>query len=487
MDEKTLVEQVPTGLFIAGQWRESSTATSLVVEDPSLGVSLARVADASVEDGVAALDAAAAAAADWARTPARERGEILRRAFEMVTARIEEFALLITLEMGKPLAESRAEVTYGAEFLRWFSEEAPRIAGRYGVSPIGGTRLVTTKGPVGPCLMITPWNFPLAMATRKIAPAVAAGCTMVVKPAKQTPLTTLLFTQVMVDAGLPDGVLNVITTRATGDVVSRLIRDPRLRKLTFTGSTPVGQNLMEQSANRLLRLSMELGGNAPFLVFEDADLDAAVEGAVAAKMRNTGEACTAANRFFVHRRLAPDFTSRFAERLAQLKIGRGTEDGVQVGPLIDDKARDDVARRVDEAVAAGAIVTTGGTRLEGPGYFYTPTLVEALPSAARLLSEETFGPVAPVVSFDDEAEAIAQANDTDYGLASYIFTRDLDRGIRVAESLETGMVGLNAGVISNAAAPFGGIKASGFGREGGAEGIEEYLNTKYIGMSVSAG
>ncbi|GAA4968323.1 NAD-dependent succinate-semialdehyde dehydrogenase [Kineococcus glutinatus] len=480
--EQQLLASVPTGLFIAGSWREGATGRRIDVEDPATGSVIATVADGGVEDGAAALDAAVAAADGWRRTPARQRAEVLRRAFELLTARADDFALLMTLEMGKPLAEARGEVAYGAEFLRWFSEEAPRIGGRWSDDPAGGSRLVTMKQPVGPCLAITPWNFPLAMGTRKIAPAVAAGCTVVVKPATATPLTMLLLAQVMAEAGLPDGVLNVLTTSTTGRVVAPLLADPRLRKLTFTGSTAVGQRLVEQSARQLLRTSMELGGNAPFLVFDDADLDRAVEGAVAAKMRNTGEACTAANRFYVQRPLAEEFTERLAARLEALVVGRGTEDGVQVGPLIDDAARRDVARRVEEAVAAGAKVVTGGQEVGERGWFYAPTVVRDVPPGARLLSEETFGPVAPVVAFDTEEEGVALANATEYGLIAYAFTEGLDRGLRVAEELQTGMVGLNAGVVSNAAAPFGGTKASGFGREGGLEGIEEYLETKYVGI-----
>ncbi|WP_432565383.1 NAD-dependent succinate-semialdehyde dehydrogenase [Kineococcus sp. SYSU DK003] len=481
--EAALLGSVPRGLLIGGQWLDGTGGRTIEVEDPSTGAVLAHVADATVDDAGAALDAAVAAQDDWRRTPARQRAEILRRAFELVTARADDFALLMTLEMGKPLAEARGEVAYGAEFLRWFSEEAPRISGRYSENPVGGSRLLTMKQPVGPCLMITPWNFPLAMGTRKVAPAVAAGCTMVVKPATATPLTMLLFAQTMAEAGLPDGVLNVVTSSTTGKVMAPLIADPRLRKLTFTGSTPVGQRLVEQSAQQLLRVSMELGGNAPFLVFDDADLDKAVEGAVAAKMRNTGEACTAANRFYVQRGVAEDFTRAFAERMGSLVVGRGTQDGVQVGPLIDAGARTDVAARVSEAVEAGATVVTGGQSVGERGYFYAPTVVTDVDPSARLLTEETFGPVAPVVVFDDEAEGIALANRTEYGLIAYAFTQGLDRGLRVAEALETGMVGLNAGVISNAAAPFGGIKASGFGREGGFEGIEEYLETKYVGIA----
>ncbi|WP_432565627.1 NAD-dependent succinate-semialdehyde dehydrogenase [Kineococcus sp. SYSU DK003] len=482
--EKELLGAVPTGLFVGGSWREATGGKRVAVEDPATGQVLVEVADADVADGAGALDAAVAAAPAWARTPTRERAEVLRRAFDLITARADDFALLMTLEMGKPLAEARGEVTYGAEFFRWFSEEAPRIAGRYSANPVGGSRLLTLKQPVGPVLAILPWNFPLAMGTRKIAPALAAGCTIVVKPATQTPLTTLLLAQVLAEAGVPDGVVNVVTTTSTGQVVEPLVRDPRLRKLTFTGSTPVGRKLVEQSAQQLLRVSMELGGNAPFLVFDDADLDAAVEGAMLAKMRNTGEACTAANRFYVQRPVAEEFSRRLAERMGSLVVGRGTEEGVQVGPLIDARARDGVARRVTEAVEAGARLVVGGSAVGERGYFYAPTVVADVPAGSRLLTEETFGPVAPVVVFDTEEQGVAMANDTEYGLIGYAFTQHLDRAMRVAEALETGMVGLNAGVVSNAAAPFGGVKASGFGREGGTEGIEEYLETKYVNFPL---
>ncbi len=478
--ERGVLSGVPTGLLVGGSWREAGDGASIDVEDPSTGAVLTSVQDATATDAAAALDAAAAAGPAWARTPARERAEVLRRAFDLVTARAEDLALIITLEMGKPLAESRAEVAYGAEFLRWFSEEAPRIAGRYGQAPAGGGRILTMKQPVGPCLMITPWNFPLAMGTRKVAPAVAAGCTMVVKPAAQTPLSMLALASIMEEAGLPAGVLDVVTTSSPGEVVGPLLRDPRLRKLTFTGSTPVGRTLVEQSSQQLLRLSMELGGNAPFLVFDDADVGAAVEGAMAAKMRNAGQACTAANRVYVQRGVAEEFCEGLAEQIGSLVVGRGTQGGVQVGPLVDDRARSGVAARVDEALEDGARVVVGGEALGSQGYFYAPTLVRDVPAGSRLLTDETFGPVAPVVVFDEEAEAVALANDAEHGLVGYLFTEGLDRGLRVAESLETGMVGLNTGVVSDAAAPFGGVKASGYGREGGAEGIEEYLETKYV-------
>jgi succinate-semialdehyde dehydrogenase/glutarate-semialdehyde dehydrogenase len=483
-DERSLVESVPTGLYIGGQWREAQGGKRFDVEDPSTGQTLATAADASVDDGRAALDAAAQAQPAWAATPPRDRGEILRAAYEKVTERAEDLALLMTLEMGKPLAESRAEVAYGAEFFRWFSEESVRIAGRWSTAPNGATRLMTMKQPVGPCLMITPWNFPLAMGTRKIGPAVAAGCTMVVKPASQTPLTMFALTQILADCGLPAGVLNVITTHSTGAVMEPLIRDPRLRKLTFTGSTPVGRRLVEQSAQGLLRVSMELGGNAPFLVFADADLDRAVDGAMLAKMRNIGEACTAANRFIVHESVADEFSRRLADRMGALKLGRGTDEGVDVGPLIDGTQHDKVAELVGDAVDRGARVLTGGNRGDGEGYFFEPTVLADVPTEARMFHEEIFGPVAPVTTFSADDEAVALANDTEYGLVAYAFTRDLARAITVSERLETGMVGINQGVVSNPAAPFGGVKASGFGREGGAEGIEEYLETKYVGLAL---
>jgi succinate-semialdehyde dehydrogenase/glutarate-semialdehyde dehydrogenase len=481
--EKSLLARVPTGLFIDGKWRDSSDGRTFDVEDPATGETLASVADATVADGTAALDAAVAAQGDWAATAPRERGEILRKAFTEITARAEEFALLMTLEMGKPLAESRGEVTYGAEFFRWFSEEAVRISGRWSTAPNGATRLLTMKQPVGPTLMVTPWNFPLAMGTRKIGPALAAGCTMVVKPAKLTPLSMLALVDLLSECGVPPGVVNVITTSRTGDVIEPIIRDPRLRKLTFTGSTPVGRKLVEQSAGQLLRVSMELGGNAPFLVFEDADLDKAVDGAMLAKMRNIGEACTAANRFLVHESVAEEFSSRFAARLAGMTVGRGTEEGVNVGPLIDGTAQASVAELVEDAKAKGATVVCGGSTVGDKGYFYAPTLLTGVSSDARMVREEIFGPVAPVTTFSTEEQAIARANDTEYGLVAYVFTESLSRTLRVSEALEFGMVGINQGIVSNPAAPFGGVKHSGFGREGGFEGIEEYLEIKYVGIA----
>ena len=473
---------VPTQLFIGGSWRDASGGSTFAVENPADGSTLVQVADATVDDGKAAIDAAVAAQADWAKVPPRDRGEILRSAFETVTARADELATIMTLEMGKPLSESRAEIAYGAEFLRWFSEEAVRISGRYSVAPNGATRLLTLKQPVGPCLMITPWNFPLAMGTRKIAPAIAAGCTMVVKPAGLTPLTMLWLAKVLEESGVPEGVLNVVTTKSTGEVMEPIIRDPRLRKLTFTGSTEVGRSLVEQSAEGLLRVSMELGGNAPFLVFGDADVDAAVEGAMLAKMRNIGEACTAANRFIVHADVAEEFSTKLAEKMGALKVGDGLEDDVKVGPLVEEKQRDKVAELVDDAVEKGATVLTGGQVPDGQGWFYPPTVLTDVPLSAKVTTEEIFGPVAPIFTFTDEDEALRLANDTEYGLVAYAFTTDYARAVRVYEGLETGMVGINQGIVSNPAAPFGGVKASGFGREGGAEGIEEYLETKYVGL-----
>ena len=482
-EEQKILEQVPKQLYIDGEWRDGSKGT-FSVEDPATGETLVDVADASEDDAKAALDAAAAAGPEWAAYPPRERGEILRRAFEKIIAHEDELALLMTLEMGKPLKESKAEVAYGAEFLRWFSEQAVRIEGRYATSPNGQGRLLTMQQPVGPCLLITPWNFPLAMGTRKVGPAIAAGCTMVVKPAQLTPLSMLMLAKILEDAGLPKGVLNLVTATSSGETMGPLIADPRLRKLSFTGSTEVGKKLMAQASDNLLRLSMELGGNAPFIVFDDADIDSAVQGAVIAKMRNIGEACTAANRFHVAGSVADEFAEKLAGKLGSMKVGRGTDDGVEVGPLIDDNQRSKVSELVEDAVGRGAKALVGGHARDGAGYFYDPTVLTDVPDDARLLSEEIFGPVAPVKGFADEDEAIAAANDTEFGLVAYVFTSNLKRALRVCEKLETGMVGLNQGMVSNAAAPFGGIKQSGFGREGGPEGIEEYLETKYVAVNL---
>ena len=482
--QKSALELAPTQLYIGGEWRDGSSGQTFEVHDPATGRVLAEVADGTVADGAAALDAAVAAQAAWAQVAPRERSELLRAAFELIAERAEHFAMLMTLEMGKPLAEARGEVKYGNEFFRWFAEEAVRIHGRYAVAPDGATRLVTTKQPVGPTFAITPWNFPLAMGTRKIGPALAAGCTLVVKPAHETPLTMLLLARTLEEVGLPAGVLNVITTSHSSDVSEPIIRDPRLRKLTFTGSTGVGKALVEQSAEQLLRLSMELGGNAPFVVFEDADLDKAVEGAMLAKMRNIGEACTAANRFIVHESVAAEFGTRFAARMGALTVGKGTAQGVDVGPLITQKARAGVAELVDEAVAGGATALTGGQVPSGKGWFYPPTVLTGVAKDARVLREEIFGPVAPIITFRTEAEAVELANSSEYGLVGYVFTQDNARVIRVSEALEFGMVGVNQGIVSNPSAPFGGVKHSGYGREGGFEGIEEYLETKYIGIAL---
>jgi succinate-semialdehyde dehydrogenase/glutarate-semialdehyde dehydrogenase len=482
--ERRVIDAAPTGLFIGGTWRAASGGRTLAVEDPATTDTLCRVADATPEDATAALDAACAVQQQWAAMPPRERGEILRRTYEIIIERADELALLMTLEMGKPLAESTGEVTYAAEFLRWFAEEAVRIDGRWAREPGGKGRLVTMKQPVGPCLLITPWNFPMAMGTRKIGPAVAAGCTMVVKPAQQTPLSMTMLASIMTEAGLPPGVLNVITASSAGKTVGPLMTDKRLRKMSFTGSTPVGQRLMEQAAGNLLRISMELGGNAPYLVFDDADLDLALDQAMIAKMRNMGESCVAANRFHVQQGVAEEFAARLAERMGALTVGRGTEATVNVGPLIDGVQRTKVAELVDNAVDHGAKVMVGGEAPDRPGYFYAPTVLQGVPQTADMFAEEIFGPVAPVYSFSTEEEALAAANGSDYGLVAYAFTRDLGRSIRVMEGLETGMVGMNKGLVSNAAAPFGGVKWSGFGREGGREGIEEYLSTKYVAIDA---
>ena len=484
--EQSVIEGVKKQLFVGGEWRDAAEGGTLPVEDPSTGETLCEVADAQPEDALAALEAATEVQADWARTAPRQRGEILRSAFEKIMERIDDLALLMTLEMGKPLADSKAEITYAAEFFRWFSEQAVRIGGTYAISPDGAQRIITMKQPVGPCLMITPWNFPMAMGTRKIGPAVAAGCTMVMKPAKATPLTMLALAEILEESGLPAGVLNVLTSSSSSDVTSPIISDPRLRKLTFTGSTEVGRKLMEQASQNILKISMELGGNAPFLIFDDADIDEALNGALVAKMRNIGEACTAANRFHVASSVADQFAEKLAEQLGSMKVGRGTEEGTQVGPLIDEEQLGKVEELVEDALSKGAKALVGGQKMNGQGYFYQPTVLDDVPKEADLRYEEIFGPVAPIFSFDSEDEAIAAANDTEFGLVAYVYTRDFNRGVRVIERLQTGMVGFNQGMVSNAAAPFGGIKQSGIGREGGIEGIEEYLETKYVAANLPA-
>lgn len=481
MDTTALLESVPTGLWIGGEEREAKSTFNVL--DPSTDEVLVAVGDATAEDAIAALDAACAVQTEWAATPARKRGEILRSVFETLTEKSDDIAALMTLEMGKVVVESKGEVTYGAEFFRWFAEEAVRIGGRYTPSPAGTGRIIVTKQAVGPCYAITPWNFPLAMGTRKMGPAFAAGCTMIVKPAQETPLTMLYLAKLMADAGLPKGVLSVLPTSNPGAVTEALVDDGRLRKLTFTGSTGVGKALVKQSADKLLRTSMELGGNAPFIVFDDADIDAAVDGAMLAKMRNGGEACTAANRFHVANSVREEFTEKLVKRMSEVKLGNGLEESSTLGPLINSKQLQKVTELVSDAVSRGATVAVGGVAPGGPGNFYPATVLADVPADARILKEEVFGPVAPITGFDTEDEGVAAANDTEYGLAAYVYTQSLDRALRVAEAIESGMVGVNRGVISDAAAPFGGIKESGFGREGGTEGIEEYLDTKYIALT----
>lgn len=478
----TLPGGIPTQGFVDGRWRDASGGATFAVIDPATGEEIAQVADFTPEDAMGALDAAVAAQASWARTAPRERSDILRRAWEIIQERREDLARVMTLEMGKPLAEADGEVTYGGEFLRWFAEEAVRVHGRYAPAPEGTARQLVTRRPVGPCLFILPWNFPLAMGTRKIAPALAAGCTVVVRPATNTPLTTLLLVKILEAAGLPKGVVNVIPSASASEVTGPLIADPRLRKLSFTGSTGVGRALLKQAADNVLRTSMELGGNAPFLVFEDADVDAAVEGAHKAKLRNTGEACTAANRFIVHEDVAEEFTTKLARRFSSLTLGHGLAEGTDVGPLITDKARADIHGLVTDAVADGAGLATGGAVPEGAGFFYPPTVLANVPREARILGQEIFGPVAPVTTFATEEEALAIANDSEVGLAGYVYTRDMDRVLRMGDLLETGMIAINQGLLSNAAAPFGGVKQSGLGREGGFEGIEEFLETIYLAL-----
>ncbi|KAB1641173.1 NAD-dependent succinate-semialdehyde dehydrogenase [Gulosibacter chungangensis] len=480
-NEADLIAKIPTQLFIGGEWVDGENEPFAVL-DPSTGKVLTHVANATPAQGTAALDAAVAVKESWARTPARERSEILRKAFERVIELRDEFALLMTIEMGKPLPEAQGEVNYGAEFLRWFAEEGPRVIGRYGATPEGNARMLVSKHPVGPCFLITPWNFPLAMATRKIGPALAAGNTVVVKPASLTPLTTLYLVKVFEEVGLPKGVINVITTRDTAGVSNVIMEDDRLRKVSFTGSTPVGVNLMKQAAEKVLRTSMELGGNAPFVVFEDADLDKAVDGVIAAKFRNIGQACTAANRIYVQKSIADEFSKRVAERVGSFKMGRGTEDGVIIGPLVEEKAVNKVAEMVEDAKSKGAEVVIGGNRGTGEGFFFEATVLNNVSLDSQVVTDEIFGPVLPIVQFEDEAEAVKLANSSEYGLMSYVFTEDFNRGQRMIDAIESGMMGLNIGVLSNAAAPFGGVKMSGVGKEGSFEGIEEYLYTKYTAV-----
>jgi succinate-semialdehyde dehydrogenase/glutarate-semialdehyde dehydrogenase len=482
--EQQVVDGIEKKLFIGGEWRDASGGRTLEVVDPATEEPLCEVADATPEDAMAALDAAVQKQAEWGATAPNDRAGILWKAFELLTERADELALLMTLEMGKPVAESKAEIVYAADFFRWFSGQALRIDGYYKQFADGTSRVLVMRQPVGPSLMITPWNFPMAMGTRKVGPAIAAGCTIVMKPAQQTPLSMLALGGILEQAGLPGGVFNIITTSSSSAATGPLIEDARLRKLSFTGSTEVGRKLIAASARNVLRTSMELGGNAPFLIFEDADLDAAVEGALIAKMRNIGEACTSANRFHVAEPIRERFERRLGDRMRALKLGRGTEPDVKVGPLIDQPSREKVADLVQDALDKGASLVVGGEIPDGRGYFYSPTVLGDVPDGARVLREEIFGPVAPVGSFETEEDAIARANDTEYGLVAYVFTRDLKRSIRVCEALETGMIGLNQGMVSNAGAPFGGVKQSGIGREGGNEGIEEFLETKYVAVNV---
>ncbi|MDS1113402.1 NAD-dependent succinate-semialdehyde dehydrogenase [Gordonia westfalica] len=469
-------------LWIGGRNVPSSDGGLFPVYDPADGTLLAEVADATPDDGRRALDAAAAAQPGWAATSSRTRAEILRRAWELIQERRNEVAAVITAEMGKPLSESLGEVTYGGEFLRWFAEEAVRINGRYTTSPSGAGQILVTKEPVGPTLAITPWNFPLAMGTRKIAPALAAGCTMIVKPAPETPLTMLLLAEIFTEAGLPAGVLSVLPTSDAAALTGPLLDDPRLAKITFTGSTGTGKLLLRAAADNVLRSSMELGGNAPLIVFDDADISAAVDGALAAKMRNGGQACVAANRIYVDNKVREQFTAELTDRMRDLTVGCGSAEGTDVGPLINERQRGVVAELVDDAVAKGARLLLGGRSVDGPGFFYEPTVLADIPADARLVTEEVFGPVAAIIGFDDEDEAVAAANATRYGLAAYVFTEGLDRAMRVSRAIQAGMVGVNRGIMSDVAAPFGGYKESGLGRESGSEGIEEYLETKYIAL-----
>ncbi|MDN5760998.1 MAG: NAD-dependent succinate-semialdehyde dehydrogenase [Microlunatus sp.] len=480
-----VVSAVPKRLLIGGRWQNAAGARTFDVVDPATGQVLAAVADASPEDGAAALQAAVAAQAEFAASSPRHRADLLMAAFELLHERIDDLALVMTLEMGKPLAEAKGEIAYAAEFFRHFAEEAVRIRGDYQVAPGGGARFLTTKQPVGPALLITPWNFPMAMGTRKLGPAIAAGCTSVVKPAQQTPLSMLALFGILVEVGVPDGVVNLVPTTDAAGVAEPLIRSGQVRKLSFTGSTKIGKVLLEQAADKVVRTSLELGGNAPFIVFDDADLDEAVAGAMQAKMRNGGEACTAANRIYVQDTVMDAFAERLAAEMGKLKVGPGTDDGVRLGPMIDQAALDKISGLVNDAVERGATTVLRGEIPDGKGYFYPPTVLSNVSTDALMAGEEIFGPVAPVTPFHDEAEAIRVANDTPYGLVAYVFTNDLRRGLRVAEAIESGMVGLNQGVVSNPAAPFGGMKESGLGREGGAVGIEEFLETKYIGIALA--
>jgi succinate-semialdehyde dehydrogenase/glutarate-semialdehyde dehydrogenase len=473
----------PSQLLIAGRWMDASDQQTFDVDDPATGNVIAVVANASVEDGLTAVSAASYALPGWAATPPRQRAEVLRTTFELMTQRAEDFARLIVQENGKALPDARGEVAYAAEFFRWYAEEAVRADGHVQTAPAGTNRILVLRQPIGVSVLITPWNFPAAMATRKIGPALAAGCTVVLKPASDTPLTALALGALLMEAGAPAGVVNVLPSRRSGPVISAMLHDSRVRKLSFTGSTEVGRGLLQQAADCVVNCSMELGGNAPFVVFDDADLESAVAGAMVAKMRNGGEACTAANRFLVQRGIAQEFSRRLSETMGSLRIGPGLQDGTQLGPLINAAGRDKVVSLVASAVRDGAHIAVGGSTPDGPGFFYPPTVLVDVPADAAILREEVFGPVAPVVVFDTEEEAVAMANDTEYGLVAYVYTRDLQRGLRFSEALESGMVGLNRALVSDPAAPFGGVKQSGLGREGGHDGLLEFLESKYIAVT----
>jgi len=480
---ENLLANVPTDLWIGGKWRKASDGARFDVVDPATENKITSVASASLDDAKAAVDAASAAFDGWAGRKPRERGEILRKAYDVIMAQSERLAKLITLENGKALPDSRGEVAYAAEFFRWYAEEAVRAIGQVSRAPSSGARIFVHYKPAGVAVLVTPWNFPAAMATRKIGPALAAGCPVVLKPASETPLTMLALMPLLEEAGVPPGVVNVIPSRRSGPVVSAMLHDPRVRVVSFTGSTEVGRKLLHEAADNVVKPAMELGGNAPFIVFEDADIDAAIEGAMIAKMRNIGEACTAANRFYVHEKVHDEFAKKLSERMGALKMGNGLEDGVAVGPLVNADTRDKVVNLVDDAVGKGAKVLIGGKAPNGKGFFYPATVITKVPDNAKLLREEIFGPVAAIQAFRSEDDLVARANDTEYGLVAYVYTRDIGRGLRVSERLEFGMVGLNRGLVSDPAAPFGGMKQSGIGREGAHEGLMEFMETQYISVS----
>jgi succinate-semialdehyde dehydrogenase/glutarate-semialdehyde dehydrogenase len=478
-----LLANVPTDLWIGGKWRKSSDGGRFDVIDPATENKVASVASATVEDAKAALDAAAAAFPGWAAKKPRERGEILRKAFELIMRDAERLAKLITIENGKALSDSRGEVAYSAEFFRWYAEEAVRNIGQMSRAPSSGARIVVQHKPAGIAVLVTPWNFPAAMATRKIGPALAAGCPVILKPASDTPLTMLALMPILEEAGVPAGVVNVIPSRSSGKVVGAMLHDPRVRVVSFTGSTEVGRMLLHEAADNILKPAMELGGNAPFIVFDDADIDAAIEGAMVAKMRNMGEACTAANRFYVHEKVHDEFAKKLTAKMSGLKMGNGLDDGVALGPLVNKDGLDKVIELVDDAVKKGAKVLTGGKTPDGPGFFYPATVLTDVPDDAKMLNEEIFGPVASLQTFKSEDEVIGRANDTEYGLVAYLYTKDLSRGMRVSEKLDFGMIGLNRGIVSDPAAPFGGVKQSGLGREGAHEGLMEFTETQYVSVT----